>query len=69
MDRAAVEEMATADETTVSVPEAGRMLGCSKNTAYELVRQHRFPVPVIRVGAKLRVPLLPLRRLLGAEDA
>ena len=54
-------------KSTLSVPEAGKLLGCSRGTSYELVRQNRFPVPVLRVGHKLRVPRAPLLRLLGIQ--
>ena len=50
---------------TLSVPEAGAALGISRQTAYELVRRHEFPLPVIKVGSKLRVPRVALARLLG----
>jgi excisionase family DNA binding protein len=48
---------------TVSVQEAGRALGCSRNTAYEAV--HRGEIPVIRIGKLLRVPKAALERLLS----
>ena len=53
---------------TMSVPDAGKLLGCSRGTSYELVRQNRFPVPVLRLGRQLRVPRAPLFRLLGKSD-
>lgn len=40
---------------TVDVPTAGTAYGMSRNTAYELARAGRFPVDVLRVGARLRV--------------
>lgn len=52
---------------TISIESAGRLLGVSRGTAYQLVREQRFPVPVLRVGHKLRVPRAPLMRLLGVE--
>ena len=54
-------------DPTISIESAGRLLGVSRGTAYSLARQQRFPVPVLRVGHKLRVPLAPLLRLLGIE--
>jgi excisionase family DNA binding protein len=48
---------------TVSVEEAGKTLGCSRNTAYEAVR--RGEIPVIRIGKLLRVPKAALERLLS----
>jgi len=48
---------------TVSVEEAGEILGCSRNTAYEAVR--RGEIPVIRIGKRLLVPKAALERLLS----
>ena len=50
---------------TVSVEEAGEILGCSRNTAYEAVR--RGEIPVIRLGKLLRVPKTALERLLNGD--
>jgi excisionase family DNA binding protein len=47
---------------TVSVEEAGRILGYSRNTAYEAAR--RGELPTIRLGRKIRVPRVALQRLL-----
>jgi excisionase family DNA binding protein len=47
---------------TVSVPEAGRWLGVSRNTAYAAARHGE--IPTIRVGRQLRVPLVALQRKL-----
>ncbi len=55
------------DAATISIEAAGRLLGVSRGTAYELARTQQFPVPVLRVGHKLRVPRAPLMRLLGIE--
>ena len=52
---------------TVSVEEAGEILGCSRNTAYEAVR--RGEIPVIRIGKRLLVPKAALQRLLNGETA
>jgi excisionase family DNA binding protein len=50
---------------TMSVPEAGRVLGLGRNAAYEAAR--RREIPVLRFGRKLRVPRLALERLLRGE--
>ena len=47
---------------TVSVVEAGRLLGYSRNTAYEAIQ--RGELPVIKFGRKMRVPKAALERLL-----
>jgi excisionase family DNA binding protein len=50
-------------QLTMSVPEAGRRLGLSKNASYEAAR--RGELPVLRFGRKLRVPAIALERLLS----
>jgi excisionase family DNA binding protein len=51
--------------TTVSVEEAGALLGVSRTTAYRLAACGEFPVPVIRIGRKLRIPTALLANALG----
>lgn len=47
----------------IGVPAAGRLLGCSRATAYSLV--HRGVIPSIRLGVrKLVVPRARLLRLI-----
>ena len=50
------------DCLTVSIPEAGKLLGYSRNTAYDAAR--RGELPTIRLGRKIRVPKAALQRLL-----
>lgn len=52
---------------TMSVPEAGRLLGLSRNSAYDAAR--RGEIPVLRFGRKLRVPRVALERLLSGKGA
>ncbi len=47
---------------TISVPEAGRDLGLSRNSAYAAAA--RGEIPTIRIGRKLRVPVQALERML-----
>ena len=56
--------MTQTDSKTISVPEAARMLGIGRNTAYEAVRQGTFPVQPIRIGRLYRVPLAAMEQLL-----
>ena len=44
---------------------AAEILGIGRTTAHTLVRAGEFPVPVIRVGRRYRVPVAPILRLLG----
>lgn len=48
---------------TISVEEAGRWLGVSRNTAYEAAA--RGDIPTIKIGRLIRVPVAPFKRLLG----
>jgi excisionase family DNA binding protein len=47
---------------TLSVQEAARLLGYSRNTAYEAAKSGQLPV--IRLGRKIRVPKVALQRFL-----
>jgi len=47
---------------TISVEEAGKVLGIGRNSAYEAVR--RGEIPVIKIGKLLRVPVVALERML-----
>lgn len=38
----------------ISVPEAGRLIGCSRGSSYKLAREG--VIPTIRLGRKLVVP-------------
>ncbi len=52
---------------TISVPEAGKRLGISRNAAYEAAG--RGDLPVLRFGKRLVVPLVALDQMLsGAGD-
>jgi hypothetical protein len=51
---------------TLSVPEAGRRyFGLARNASYDAAR--RGELPVIRIGGRLRVPVIALERML--DDA
>ena len=54
-----------ASESTVSVEEVARMLGIGRTLAYRLAAAGELPVPVIRIGRKLRIPAAPLCAPLG----
>jgi excisionase family DNA binding protein len=49
-----MEKLSDLEPLTVSVPEAGRMLGIGKAAAYAAA--HRSQIPTIRMGRLLRVP-------------
>jgi excisionase family DNA binding protein len=53
------------ERLTVSVEEAGRLLGLSRNSAYEAAR--RGELPVLRFGKRLVVPRARLMAMLTGE--
>ena len=53
------------ERATLSVVEAARIMGVSKNVAYEAAR--RGEIPSIRLGGRILVPRAALERLLAAR--
>jgi excisionase family DNA binding protein len=58
--KAEFEEMLS--KPTISVPDAGRILGLARNGAYEAVK--RGDIPVVRFGNKIRVPTAKLKKMI-----
>ena len=56
-----------AEPVTISVPEAGKMLGIGRNASYEAA--HRGDIPVIKIGDRYRVPFVRLKKMLAGEAA
>ncbi len=54
-----------ADKATITVAEAGRLLGLGRSSAYEAVR--RGEIPSLSIGRRLVVPVPALARLLLGE--
>ena len=52
---------------TISVEEAGRRLGISRNSAYEACKNGQ--IPTIRIGRLLLVPIVPFERMLDPQRA
>ena len=52
-------------EKTVDLMTAARPLNIGRSLAYRLAAEGNFPVPVLRLGARYRVPTAALRALLG----
>jgi excisionase family DNA binding protein len=46
----------------ISVPEAAKMLGISRNFAYQLVREGK--IPSIRLGKRILIPRIALEEML-----
>ncbi len=52
---------------TVDLPVACALLGISRTLGYELVRRGEFPVPVMRFGRRVVVPVHAICIKLGIE--
>lgn len=53
-------------EPTVSIPDAARLLGIGRSTAYAAVKSGELPA--IRVGRRVRIPSRWIREALGVDD-
>jgi hypothetical protein len=53
--------------TTVDIPTAAAALGIGTTLAYDLALRREFPVPVLKIGSRYRVPTCHLLELLGAD--
>lgn len=53
---------------TVSAEEAFAALGISRALGYQLLKRKEFPVRILRLGNRNRVPTADLRRLLGTDS-
>ena len=51
------------------VATAASILGIGRSTAYDLIRRGTFPVRVVRVGSRIRVPVAPLADAFGTGVA
>lgn len=56
------------ESDTYSVAEAARMLGVAERTLRRAIASGTAPVPALRIGRTLRIPKVPLDRLLGLEE-
>ncbi|MEV4465098.1 hypothetical protein AB0J51_15905 [Micromonospora echinofusca] len=51
------------------LPTAGRVFGLGRALSYELARTGDFPVPVLRVGSRYKVPVAGILTTLGLQPA
>lgn len=56
----------TVERQTVNLPDAFKMLGISRPVGYELAKQDKLPVPVIRLGNRMVVSKRALEAVLNA---
>jgi excisionase family DNA binding protein len=50
----------------VTVEQAGRLLGISRNLAYQLARERK--IPTVKLGRRLLVPIKELEKLLEVKE-
>ncbi|MFW9177301.1 MULTISPECIES: helix-turn-helix transcriptional regulator [Corynebacterium] len=48
--------------------EVAPLLGVSRSSVYEAIRNDAFPTPVIKVGGRYVIPAKPLLDLLGLDE-
>jgi excisionase family DNA binding protein len=58
----AIDMMKDADRLTLSVDEAGKMLGLSRGLMYQAIRKGE--IPSIRIGRRILIPRAALHRML-----
>ena len=51
----------------VDVATVAQVLGLSRTSVYERIRDGDWPTPVFRLGKLIRIPTAPLLALLGVE--
>lgn len=63
------DQLQATTELTVTLDAANAAIGMSRGLGQRLAREGQYPVPLIRCGRVWRVPVAPLRRLLGLDPA
>ncbi len=56
------------EKRTYTVPEFAKLMGLGRSLVYQLVKEGRMPVPVIRLGKRIVVPRAAVDKLLCAEE-
>jgi excisionase family DNA binding protein len=49
----------------LDLPDAAKLLGIGRTFAYQLVREGKWPTPVLRVGRLIKIPARPLLDLIS----
>ncbi len=56
------------ESLVVTIPEAAKFFGISRGLAYDLARQDKLPVRVIRLGKRMVVSRKAVEALLGNDE-
>ena len=62
-----VQPRSTNPKPLMSVQEAAGMLGVSRATIYRQIERDELPLPVYRIGRRMRIPRLQVERFLRGE--
>ena len=54
---------------TIPLEAACTLLGCSRQFAYQAIREDRFPLPTLNIGRRIVVSRNAVRRVLELDDA
>lgn len=57
------------DRQTINMEAAGRILGISRPTMYELARRGELPVPVIKIGNRMVISKRAIEDLLNERKS
>ena len=57
------------ERPVISAEEAFAELGIDRSTGYKAIRDGTFPLPIVRIGRRIKIPTIALRRLLLLEDS
>ncbi len=52
----------------LSVEEAATLLGIDRATCYRAIRNDKLPVPIVRLGGRIRIPRRAVERLLDGSE-
>ncbi len=56
-----------APKPLLSVEEAAILLGETRSTLYRAIKDGNFPIPVHRIGSRIRIPRRSIERFLAGE--
>ena len=63
----AVRRRSSSTNVLLTISEVADLLGVHRSTLYRTIGRAGLPLPIIRVGATMRVPRVAVERMLGGE--
>jgi len=59
--------MVDSERLTMTLPEFAKAIGCSRGLIYDLARQSKLPVPIIRLGRRMVLSRKAVELLLSGD--